>query len=76
MAIFYVALPNPYFKVGDFVEENHDDFVQKVKMRPREGHYEAGGWEGVCVPTRLLRSCLIRIQKSGLDPEIRKATAD
>lgn len=76
MAIYYVALSNPHWPVGTYVEDQGDGFVQQVRMRYEDGHYHPGGWSGLCIPTGSIRSCLVRIQKHGFDQEIRRASAD
>ena len=76
MALYYVALRNPYFRVGEWVEDNGDDFVQRVRMRYEGGRYQPGGWHGICVPTHLVRPNLIKLYRNGFDQTIRRATAD
>ena len=69
LALYYVALPNPYFRQGAFVEEIGDGFVQEVRMGQHEGRAHAGGWMGLCVPYSGARKYLLQVRKYGVDKE-------
>jgi hypothetical protein len=63
MGVYFVAKPNPYFKQGEFLLDSDPGFVQKT-VRTGEG---PSGFQGLMIPLREVRHCLIKLQKRGLD---------
>lgn len=68
MAIYKVLRPNPFYKVGAFVEAGADGFVQQVYMSKETEHYTGpAGYFGLMYPLREVRRYLVQIRQKGLD---------
>ncbi len=67
-SLYRVMLPNPYFKVGDYVEANDGD-VQKVRMQQVKGRLVPGGYEGLVIPLALVRKYLMKLLARGFDDQ-------
>lgn len=68
MAFYRVMLPNPFYKVGSFVEDDKEGFLQQIYMSNELEHYRGpAGYFGLMYPLREVRPYLLRIQKRGLD---------
>lgn len=66
--LYRVNLPNDYFKVGAFVEEDEEDgTVQEVEISWENGRMVLGGYKGLLVPTRFVRPYLMAMLKRGFD---------
>jgi len=59
MPLYYVARPNPFFKVGSFVEEDRSGMLQEKHVN--------GGYMGMMFPLDPVRQFLVRLQKNGID---------
>lgn len=75
MALYRVMLPNPYFKVGQFVEDDDEGMVQRIEVATRDGRLQRGRFVGLCFPIHDVRYALLRMSKRGLDENIRKIRA-
>lgn len=68
MAFYKVLLPNPFYKVGVFVEDDADGFLQEVYMgKTAETYHGPSGYMGLMYPLREVRPYLVKIQRRGLD---------
>lgn len=63
MATYYVCRPNPYFKVGTFLQDSDPGFVQRTVLTQQGPQ----GWYGMLVPTAEVREFTIKLRKWGLD---------
>jgi hypothetical protein len=61
-------LPNPFFEIGSFVEDN-DGVVQEVTMHQQNGRFVPGAYKGLAIQTHLVRKYLLKILSRGLDTE-------
>ena len=72
MALYVVTRRNPYWPTGTWVER-HDQGVQKVRTRTKDGRLEVVGHVGILIPFSEIASFVFRVQKFGLDkPELRR----
>lgn len=63
MGLYYVVRPNPLFKVGEFLRDSDEGFVQRTVMT-KEG---PSGWTGILVPRHEVRPFTVKILRRGLD---------
>lgn len=68
MALYKVLRPNPFYKVGAFVEAGADGFVQQVYMSNETEKYTGpAGHIGMMFPLHEVRPYLLEIRRNGLD---------
>ena len=66
--LYRVNLPNDYFPVGAFVEDDdEDETVQEVEVSWENGRMRIGGFKGLVVPLHFVRPYLMAILKRGFD---------
>lgn len=68
MAFYKVLRPNPFYKVGVYLEDDREGFVQQVYVSREAEHYHGpAGYFGLMYPLREVRPYLVEIRKRGLD---------
>lgn len=68
MSFYKVLLPNPFYKVGVFVEDDTEGFVQQIYMDNDAKYYTGpAGYFGMMYPLREVRPYLVEIRQHGLD---------
>lgn len=76
MSVLYICNePNPLLRQGAYYEDNEDGFVQEVRVFNENGRLVLDGWKGMALPTSMVRKHLIRIQRTGVDPNVRRQLA-